>query len=572
MPTELARRDGVELVNAGSWQLLSGSWTPNSRDIIAAVESAKCPAVRRPRIKLGHLDPRFNEPDDTALDGTPALGWFDNLRASADGNTLIGDQVALPWLSQVQAAAYPDRSVEGKYNAVCALGHTHPFVITAVSLLGETPPGIPTLKSITSLDDLPAALGVAASGEETEGGEDVQATVRAAAEPAPAEPDGESEHTSVVVTLVPTAEDAARLAVDGGEPAEELHATLAYLGDAAALGAHGWQDVIDAVSAAVNGMPQVEAGIFSVNVFNPPGGSQPDDGRDHSTCLVWGLSGDEIDAVHAVVAGSLTGIGSGEQHRPWHAHITAVFSGDLSLIPVLAERCGPVTFDRVRLIFAGQAIDIPLLDGPQPAPDMTAYADPAVKAAAGPSPVLPAAEPDQEETPTEEDSVSLSDDMRSRLGLADDADETAALAAIDALKAQAEKTPEPTPEMVAASAAATEKADRAQAAADLMKEELTRVSGELAEIKASAAATVKASFFGGLVTAGKLKPADREVWEQRYDRDPQMVTEILGARADGSEVPVMASGTIGKPEPEDDMSDFEAALARLDGPYAAKEA
>lgn len=35
-----------------------------------------------------------------------------------------------------------------------------------------------------------------------------------------------------MIALVPTAEDAARLAVAGGEPVEELHCTIAYYSDA----------------------------------------------------------------------------------------------------------------------------------------------------------------------------------------------------------------------------------------------------------------------------------------------------------------------------------------------------
>ena len=103
---ELARREGIELIHTGSWSALSGSWKPTRDDILAAVEAQQCPAVRRPRLKLGHTDPRFNEGGD----GEPALGWIENLRAVDDGNTLVGDQVALPWLSAVQAAAYPSRN------------------------------------------------------------------------------------------------------------------------------------------------------------------------------------------------------------------------------------------------------------------------------------------------------------------------------------------------------------------------------------------------------------------------------------------------------------------------------
>lgn len=651
---ELARREGVELVRVGSWRVLSGSWNPNREDILAAVEAFQCPAIRRPRLKIGHLDPRFNTPaPDPQFDGQPALGWFDNLRAGESGDVLIADQLALPWLNTVQAAAYPDRSIEGRYGVVCALKHKHPFVIDAVSMLGETPPGIPTLKSI---EDLPAFLGVAAAGDLIDEGRAVEVTVHAAAE----------VHTGAMVALIPTAEDAARLAVDGGEAAEELHVTLAYLGEAADLGDAGQQDIIDKVSTAANGLPQITADVFAVSVFNP-GNAQPE--RD--TCLVYGLSGDMLDAVHDLIDESLWGTPIPEQHRPWVAHLTAVYTADLSKVADLAGRMGPVTFDTLRLAFGGKHIDIPLIgqpedldvtpgdevaaaegnpeelkkywlagpglkrwagsrhpwttlyrllrkhiknideakrtasdwyrehfghmpnqhvkasgsdsvdraatepgvpaDGdppPEPEQPLTEPLEPPVEAA---SSILPAAEPEPETPnpdPKEEDPVSTTDlsAFRSRLGLSDDADTNAVLEAFSAKLTEAEnKQPEPTPEMVAASAAATEKAEKAEEAQTLLKEELNRLSGELATIKASAAATVKASFFQGLKTNGQLKPADEETWSARYDRDPEMVTEILTARAPGSEVPVMASGTTGPAEPEVD-DEFEAMVARLDAP------
>ncbi len=806
---ELARRPGVELVRTGNWATMSGSWNPTPDDLASAVDAQSCPAIEKPIIKLGHVDKRF--------DGEPAMGWFENLRTADGGHTLIGDQVLLPWLHSVQAAAYPSRSIEGNYNHTCAAGHRHKFVLTAVALLGVTPPAV---KTIRRLNDLPAMLGVAAA-QVPEGAEPVQVTVLAGRavfdeskhkrdgdgqfatksgsdsdsggrSPAPSgpltgkaaldapplkladmdrsspraealwfrtgdnsletrdypgfvrlnehlregghdtkmaayaeeidaamaesklpapirvlrgiqasaigtpgqlegvefvdraftsttvddkhaeafgstmsitvpagvsairmadrdpdlpeseilldrglryrvvkevlemdgrdlkrhhlevevvpdgpvkasgsarrEPAGKSPgdlfrakyvwaegdvevvdrkvkaaadvHTGAMVALIPTAADAERLAVKGGEPAEQLHVTLAYLGEAADLGARGRQDVTDHVSTVVNGLPRIEADIFAVSVFNPG----PDTERD--TCLVWGVTGDILDAVHDLIGETLHLVDAPlpAQHRPWNAHVTAAYTGDLGRIGELAAKTGPVVFDRIRLAFGGEFVDIPLMEWPGEEAEPVAASSPidaAYERLAGlrtriaapaaveasetpapgqpPAPTLPAAEPEPVTT-TEEDPVSLSDNMRSRLGLADDADETAALAAIDALKTAAEKTPEPTPEMVAASAAATEKADKAEQAQALMREELTKVRDELNTIKASAAQTVKASAFSGWLATGRLKPADRETWEARYDRDPEMVTEILSGRGENSEVPVMASGTTGAPE------------------------
>lgn len=145
---------GVELIHVGTWQISTGEWTVTPLDLQAAVDALQCPAVREPVLKLGHTDPRF--------DGEPATGWITGMRVTDDGNTLVGDFVGMPkWLVDVAASAYPDRSVEGQYGYECQLGHTHPFVLTGVALLGVTPPGVGTLGS---LQDIAALYGVAAAG------------------------------------------------------------------------------------------------------------------------------------------------------------------------------------------------------------------------------------------------------------------------------------------------------------------------------------------------------------------------------------------------------------------------
>jgi 2'-5' RNA ligase len=608
---ELARRTGVELVKTGRWDTMTGSWNPTPEDLAAAVEAQSCPAIRRPVVKLGHVDTRF--------DGEPALGWFENLRLGDGGSTLLGDQVTLPWLHSVQAAAYPSRSVEGAYRYRCSEGHQHRFVLTAVALLGVTPPAV---KTIRNLNDLPAALGVAASETDVpDGAERVEVTIMAA-DPTP-DGDDDDEPTGVMVALIPTAEDAARLVVDGGEPAEQLHVTLAYLGEAADLDAAARQDLIDLVSSAVNGMPTVQAEIFSAAVYNPG------DTSDRDTCLVYQVSGDLLDAVHDTVDRALDGVNVAA--RPWFAHVTAVYTDDLGRLSELVGNVGPVTFDRVRIAIAGQAVDIPLIDNPQPDPDMVDFGgsddgvyaanapggntdrlkrywlagpglkrwagsahpwtalyhallryikDPdeakrtasswyrehfghmpnqkGVKAAADPAPELPAAEPEQPNTDPKEDHVSTElSALRSRLGLDEAADLDAITAAVDELKTKADREPDLTPEMVQASAAATKKAEEAEAeknilasAVDKLSEQVASISGELAAVKAKEAATVKASVIGDAVREGKIKPADRERWETDYDEAPAVTSRILASIAPGTAVPVMASGSIGNPEPD----------------------
>ncbi len=155
----LASVPGVELMQTGQWDISTGTATFSADDLAAAVGAQDCPAVRRPVLKLGHVDPRF--------DGEPAVGFVDAMVTVDSGHTLIGDYVGMPgWLGPVLASAYPDRSIEGIFDFRCQLGHTHPFVIEAVALLGVTRPGIGTLQS---LQDVAALYGVAASAEPASG-------------------------------------------------------------------------------------------------------------------------------------------------------------------------------------------------------------------------------------------------------------------------------------------------------------------------------------------------------------------------------------------------------------------
>lgn len=153
----LATVANVELIHTGTWNLSTGPATFSAEDLAAAVAALDCPAVRRPCLKLGHTDPRF--------DGEPAVGYIANMAVAENGRTLVGDYAGMPgWLGDVLASAFPDRSVEGGWNVGCQMGHTHPFVITAVALLGVTAPGVGSLQS---LQDVGALYGVAAAAPPT---------------------------------------------------------------------------------------------------------------------------------------------------------------------------------------------------------------------------------------------------------------------------------------------------------------------------------------------------------------------------------------------------------------------
>jgi Mu-like prophage I protein len=146
---------GVELARPGMWNLASGPLDVTAEMLTDAARYAQRSEARPSPVKLGHTDPRFTG------DGEPALGWLANLRtADVNGPVLLGDITGMPdWLAAAVPTAWPDRSVEG-WTDLEVDGETFSFVIDGLALLGVTPPGMSTIRS---LRDLPQALGVAAS-------------------------------------------------------------------------------------------------------------------------------------------------------------------------------------------------------------------------------------------------------------------------------------------------------------------------------------------------------------------------------------------------------------------------
>jgi hypothetical protein len=162
---------GIELVAAGTWDLSTGPATFTKADLAAAIDAAQCPNVGAPIIKIGHDDPRF-----TPGDGEPAIGRVINMGLAAEGNKITGDLAGMPgWLGDIAPSAYPQRSIEGSWDFVCQIGHVHPFVITAVALLGTVGPGVGVLED---LGDVAALYGVAAAAHPRSAGE--RWTLRAA--------------------------------------------------------------------------------------------------------------------------------------------------------------------------------------------------------------------------------------------------------------------------------------------------------------------------------------------------------------------------------------------------------
>jgi len=201
---------GVDLLATGTWELSTGRQTFTRDDLTHAIQGAQCPAVGDPVIKIGHLDDRFtpnaggdaaSPPASKTRDGEPAIGRVTNMRLTTGGNKITGDLAGMPgWLGAITPSAFPRRSVEGRYNFTCQIGHTHPFVVTAVALLGVTPPGVGVL---SGLDDIARLYGLTASAS---GGQ-----------PWRTQPTGDQENPMPATSPV-TEEDVRRAFYNAGTP------------------------------------------------------------------------------------------------------------------------------------------------------------------------------------------------------------------------------------------------------------------------------------------------------------------------------------------------------------------
>lgn len=194
-------------------------------------------------------------------------------------------------------------------------------------------------------------------------------------------------HTGGMVALVPAEQDAAALAVEGGVPTDELHLTLAYLGDDVT----GWDP---GIAAAVHDVARHMTGgrsgpvggdqedhrepgrrgpltldVFAHARFNPNGGP---DGQEPCMVYLFGGEGD-LDTVEGVrgdvcrrVRDAIGEVNFPEQHPRFLPHVTAGYN----LPPGALTFTGPVVFDRLRVALADQVTDYPL--GGEPVEELTA--------------------------------------------------------------------------------------------------------------------------------------------------------------------------------------------------------
>lgn len=188
-------------------------------------------------------------------------------------------------------------------------------------------------------------------------------------------PDDASGNTGGMVALIPTDPYPLVLAVPGGLPPDQLHLTLAYLGDNVTdwdpeLGVAVRQVVREITGAGVidDDMPVPAEGpgtqgpltltVFSHAHFNPTGA----DGRE--PCMVYQFSGDgDLPMVEALasevqfrIKDAIGEVNFPEQHERFEPHVTAGYG----LAPDALTYVGPVVFDRIRVALGDNTTDIPL--------------------------------------------------------------------------------------------------------------------------------------------------------------------------------------------------------------------
>lgn len=167
-----------------------------------------------------------------------------------------------------------------------------------------------------------------------------------------------------MIALVPSQADLERLAIPGGEPVDQLHLTLVYLGDAVEID----QTTRDEFIAWARDMASVWTGVqgdgFAPAWFNPTG---------EEPCLTLVCSGPDLAEMHETALADATDIiDLPDQHEPFIPHVTlayaAVEPGTMLDMDELLPRVGPIIFDRIRLAFGGEVTDVPLGSDGEPVP------------------------------------------------------------------------------------------------------------------------------------------------------------------------------------------------------------
>lgn len=146
----------------------TGPVTFDFGDLASAVQADGDPTIPRPRVKLGHTDPRFNAcpcpkcgewidwggwtNNEHVFDAIPSFGFVENMSLQNGGGWIYADLTSVPkWLADVMPVAYPSRSIEGWFGYNSVNDKAYKFIITDLALLGVVFPGVMNLADLPSM-------------------------------------------------------------------------------------------------------------------------------------------------------------------------------------------------------------------------------------------------------------------------------------------------------------------------------------------------------------------------------------------------------------------------------------
>jgi len=160
-----------------------------------------------------------------------------------------------------------------------------------------------------------------------------------------------AKSTGGMIAIYPSQDSLDELVIPGGEPREDMHITLCYLGEdvSGLTSSYAAQNLAEDIAMWLN--PLV-CRVFAHATFNP------DNHEGRESCAVY-LVGDS-DELPVLYADLQAGIGAlyeiPRQHTPWCPHITAGYgktAADLTFT-------GEIVLDRIALKWAGESFDYSL--------------------------------------------------------------------------------------------------------------------------------------------------------------------------------------------------------------------
>lgn len=162
---------------------------------------------------------------------------------------------------------------------------------------------------------------------------------------------GLEPHTGAMIALLPSERDAEILVVPGYEDLDELHMTQAFLGSATMWDRLDRFELLAVMAKVAYILQPFEAQMFGRAMFNPT----------TSPCACYLIGGSSVADAHDLVWAALGGTGLDmlcpEQHEPWAAHMAIGYGLDEDELRFTGL---PVMFDRLRIAFAADTIDLPL--------------------------------------------------------------------------------------------------------------------------------------------------------------------------------------------------------------------